>query len=128
VTPARAQGAPAPIYEPLVDRDAKGFKETKYQSDVAFCRNRAAPQEQAVRAGTQQAASGSAVSSAGSFLQNLPVPGLNAARGLWTGGSAASGTGDAANAQGTATAAGTMQDYVPVVNSCLARRGYVLLR
>jgi hypothetical protein len=127
-TPVKAQGAAAPIYEPLVDRDSKGFKEEKYQKDLAFCRNRAAPQEQAVRAGSQQAASGSALSSAGSFLQNLPIPGLRAAQSAAAGGSAASATGDAANAQGTATASNAMQDYVLVVNSCLARRGYVLLR
>ncbi len=126
-TPVRAQGAAAPIYEPLVDRDSKGFKEEKYQRIWLF-RNRAAPQEQAVRAGSQQAASGSALSSTGAFLQSLPIPGLRAAQSAAARGSAASATGDAANAQGTATASNPMQDSVLVVNSCLARRGYVFLR
>lgn len=74
--PVAAQQGEISIYEPLVDRDARGFKEQKYEKDLTFCRNRAAPQENAARAGATLAAS----------------------------------------------------DYRLVLDRCLRRRGYVLLR
>lgn len=124
----RAQEGEPPIYEPLVDRDARGFKEPKYAKDLAFCRNRAAPQEQAARAGAQQAAGGAALATAGTIARYIPVPGFGAAQGLWAGGSAAEAAGAAAGAQGAAVADQATQDYILVINACLARRGYVLLR
>lgn len=126
--PAQPRAQQGPLYEPLVDRDARGFKEAKYAKDLAFCRNRAAPQERAVRAGAGQAAGGSALATAGNIARSLPVPGFNTAQGLWMGGSAAEAVGSAAAEQGAATAEQAMNDYVLVINSCLARRGYVLLR
>jgi hypothetical protein len=126
--PARAQEGEAPIYEPLVDRDARGFKESKYAKDLAFCRNRAAPQERAARAGAQQATGGAALATAGNIARFMPVPGLGAAQGLWAGGSAAEAAGAAAGAEGAAAAGQATQDYILVINACLQRRGYVLLR
>lgn len=137
--PARAQ---SDIYEPLVDRDARGFKEKKYQKDLAFCRNRAAPQADAAHAGAAQAQAGAeqmqagaALSAAGDVARFMPVPGLGAAQGLWAGGTAANAVGGAMGAQGAATgvqgavgAEMAAQDYALVVNRCLQRRGYVLLR
>jgi hypothetical protein len=127
-SPARAQEGEPPIYEPLVDRDARGFKEAKYAKDLAFCRRRAAPQEAAARAGAQQATGGAALATAGTIARFMPVPGLGAAQGLWAGGSAAEAVGAAAGADGAAAADQATQDYILVINSCLARRGYVLLR
>lgn len=126
--PARAQEGEAPIYEPLVDRDARGFKETKYAKDLAFCRNRAAPQERAARAGAQQAAGGAALATAGNVARYMPVPGLGAAQGLWAGGAAAEAAGAATGAEGAAAAGQATQDYALVINACLQRRGYLLLR
>jgi hypothetical protein len=128
VPQARAQEGEAAIYEPLVDRDAKGFKETKYAKDLAFCRNRAAPQERAARAGAQQAAGGAALATAGNVARYMPVPGLGAAQGLWAGGSAAEAAGSAAGAEGAAAAGQATQDYRLVIDACLQRRGYLLLR
>jgi len=130
------------IYEPLVDRDAKGFREKKYRKDLAFCRDRAAPQEGAARAGAQQAgegeqqmAAGSALATLGGVVSSLPAGNLGAARGLWAGGNAAGAAGSAVASQGAANAAQgsaragmASEDYALVVNSCLRRRGYVLLR
>ncbi|WP_424363200.1 hypothetical protein [Methylocystis parvus] len=140
--PVRAQDAQGSIYEPLVDRDARGFKEKKYAKDLAFCQNRAAPQESAARAGAaqaqagaQQAAAGAALAAAGSVARYMPVPGLGAANGLWAGGSAADvagnmvgASGAAQGAQGAATAEMAASDYRLVIDRCLERRGYVLLR
>lgn len=142
IAPVKAQDADGSIYEPLVDRDTRGFKEAKYQKDLAFCRSRAAPQEGAARAGAQQAeageqqiSAGSALSVLGGVVSSMPVGNLGAARGLWAGGNAAGATGSAVAAQGAATAsqgaarAGmAAQDYALVINACLQRRGYVLLR
>ncbi|WP_442756529.1 hypothetical protein ACNHKD_07940 [Methylocystis sp. JAN1] len=138
--PARAQDGS--IYEPLVDRDARGFKEKKYAKDLAFCQNRAAPQENAARAGAaqaqagaQQATAGAAIAAAGNIARYMPVPGLGAANGLWAGGSAADAAGNlvgasgaAQGAQGAATAEMAASDYRLVIDRCLERRGYVLLR
>lgn len=140
--PAAAQQGEPSIYEPLVDRDARGFKEKKYAKDLAFCRNRAAPQEGAARAGAAQAAAGAeqatagaALATAGSIARYVPVPGIGAANGLWAGGGAAEAAGAmigaqgaAAGAQGAAGADMAAYDYRLVVDRCLERRGYVLLR
>lgn len=142
VAPVRAQDAQGSIYEPLIDRDARGFKEKKYARDLAFCQSRAAPQESAARAGAaeaqagaQQAAAGSAIAAAGNIARYVPVPGLGAANGLWAGGSAANvagniagASGAAQGAQGAATAEMAASDYRLVIDRCLERRGYVLLR
>lgn len=138
---ARAQQGGG-LYEPLIDRDARGFKEKKYLKDLAFCRNRAAPQEDAARAGAaqaeasaQQANAGAALATAGNIARYMPVPGLGAAQGLWAGGGAAEAAGAAISAQGASdsarAAAGAgmaADDYALVVTRCLQRRGYVLLR
>lgn len=127
-SPAQPRAQEEPLYEPLVDRDARGFKEAKYAKDLAFCRNRALPQERAARAGASQAAGGAALATAGNIARYVPVPGWGAAQGLWAGGSAAEAVGSAAAGQGAATAEQAMQDYFLVVNACLERRGYLLLR
>lgn len=140
--PVRAQDAQGAIYDPLVDRDAKGFKEKKYAKDLAFCRDRAAPQESGARtgqaqaaAGAQQATAGAALSAAANVARYAPGLGLGAATGLFTGtgaadaaGAAIGASGAAQSAQGAAAADAAAQDYVLVVNRCLERRGYVLLR
>ncbi|BBU60872.1 hypothetical protein MSC49_08070 [Methylosinus sp. C49] len=126
--PSLPRAQEEPLYEPLVDRDARGFKEGKYAKDLAFCRNRAAPQERLAREGVSQAAGGAALATAGNIARFMPVPGLGAAQGLWAGGSAAEAVGSAAAGHGAMTAEQAMQDYVLVVNACLERRGYLLLR
>ncbi|WP_051134106.1 hypothetical protein [Methylocystis sp. ATCC 49242] len=140
--PVAAQQGEAAIYEPLVDRDARGFKEKKYEKDLTFCRNRAAPQENAARAGAaeaaagaQQATAGAALATAGNIARYVPVPGLGAANGLWAGGGAAEAAGAAIGSQGAAASAQAAagadmaaSDYRLVVDRCLQRRGYVLLR
>ncbi|CAN2535237.1 MAG TPA: hypothetical protein VIF40_00770 [Methylosinus sp.] len=127
-SPSQPRAQEEPLYEPLVDRDARGFKEVKFAKDLAFCRNRALPQERAARAGAAQAAGGAALATAGNIARYVPVPGWGAAQGLWAGGSAAEAVGSAAAGQGAMSADQAMQDYVLVVNACLERRGYLLLR
>lgn len=137
--PAAAQQAP---YEPLIDQDAKGFKPAKYAKDLAFCRDRASPQEAAAAAGAQRAAegqsqatAGAALAAAGNIARYAPVPGLGAAGALWNGGGAAeavggavSGGGAAAAAEGAAMAGAAADDYQLVIDSCLKKRGYKMLR
>lgn len=127
-SPSLPRAQEEPLYEPLVDRDARGFKEGKYAKDLAFCRNRALPQERLAREGAGQAVGGAALATAGNIARYMPVPGFGAAQGLWAGGSAAEAVGSAAAGHGAMTAEQAMQDYVLVVNACLERRGYLLLR
>jgi hypothetical protein len=64
-----------------------------------------------------------------------PVPGLGGATSLFAGtgaadvaGGAIGASGAAQSAEGAAAAGAATQDYALVVNRCLERRGYVLLR
>ena len=132
VGPAGAQQGDGSIYEPLIDRDSKGFKEKKYEKDLNFCRNRAAPQEGAARAGaaeanagSQQAAAGAALSAAAGVVPGLGWAGANVASAA---GSAIGAAGATASAQGAASAGMAANDYRLVIDRCLERRGYVLLR
>ena len=137
-TPARAQE----LYEPLIDEDSRGFKPAKYRKDLAFCRNRAAPHAaaaaahgQAAQEGASQAVAGSVLSAAGSIATSLPIPGFSAARNVFHGGTAAEAVGDAIGGGGAAKAAAAgaaandaVATYQLVIDRCLSRRGYVLLR
>lgn len=130
------------LYEPLIDQDARGFKPAKYERDLAYCRNRAAPHAAAANEGARQAAEGASQASAGAALSAvgnaarfMPVPGLGAANGLWAGGTAADIAGGAIGAQGAAASAegayaadAAAGDYALVVDACLRRRGYKMLR
>jgi hypothetical protein len=66
VSAKAAMEALPPIYEPLVDMDR--VNPARYNRDLAFCRSRAAPQEQAARAAAQQAQTGAAISAVGGLI------------------------------------------------------------
>jgi hypothetical protein len=144
---AAAAGAPAraqqgELYEPLVNEDARGFKPAKYEKDLAFCRSRAAPHAAAAAAhgqaaadGAGQVAAGTALSAAGGIASVLPIPGFTAARNVFAGGVAADAVGGAVAAGGAAkqaeagaAAEDALDRYQLVVDNCLIRRGYKLLR
>ena len=102
-----------PIYTPLVDMHRKS--QAKFDRDHAECRQLAAPQERAARDGMAQQQAGQAIAVAGALAGFIPVRGFNQAV-------------NAARAGGAARGASATEDYALVVNNCMSRRNYVLLR
>jgi hypothetical protein len=126
-TPAqpRMQDQPA-IYEPLVDLNGKSRE--RYARDHAACREMAEPQERVAREAMQREQAGAALQVAGAMAGFLPVGSFRAAQNVATASSIAQDVGANVQAGGAATAASAREDYALVVNNCLSRRGYYLLR
>jgi hypothetical protein len=122
---AAAESLP-PIYEPLIDMHR--VDRTKYNRDLASCREQAAPQEKAARAAAQQQANGVALQTMGTMASFLPVVGWQAQRAVNVASNTAIDVGNAASANGAVTGANATADYALVVNTCLTHRGYRLLR
>jgi hypothetical protein len=102
--------------------------ESKYRRDLGACRSRAEPQERAARAAANQAQAGAALSAIGSVIGAIPGSNFRQARALGSTSNALQDVGDAHAAQGAANSDAALGDYILVVNTCLARRGYALLR
>ena len=140
VQAARAQSSAE--YEPLVDEDVRGFKPAKYAKDLEYCRRRAAPHAaraaaaaKAADEGNQQVVAGTALTAIGGILGGIAVPSLSGANNLFAGSSAANSLGGAVAAGGAArqAAAGAAAgqaagDYQLVIDNCLMKRGYRMLR
>jgi hypothetical protein len=115
-----------PIYEPLVDMHR--VNRTRYDRDLAACREQAAPQERAARAAQQREAAGTAIAAMGTIASFIPVQTWKQARVLDATTGAAQALGVNAAAEGAVTGANATADYALVVNTCLQHRGYRLLR
>lgn len=115
-----------PIYNPLVDLN--GRQQARFDRDHAACRLVAEPQERAARAAMQDQQAGTAIAVAGALSGFIPVRGFNNAVNVARAGGAAQDIGGGIAAGGAARNAQATEDYALVVNNCLRRRGYVLLR
>jgi len=115
-----------PIYMPLVDMHKKS--KPKFEKDHAECRLQAEPQERAARAAMAQAQSGAAIQAAGIVASVIPVSSFRQAANLARASNAAQDVGGAVAQAGAANNANATADYALVVNNCLSRRGYLLLR
>ena len=102
-----------PIYNPLVDMHGKSPQ--KFAKDHAECRRQAEPQERAARQAQANQGSGLALSVVGTVLGG-------------TVGAAAQQIGDNVQNGASVNNANATQDYALVINNCLSRRGYFLLR
>ncbi len=139
-SPARVAAGPAPaavvaqddmqsqppIYTPLVDMHNKS--QAKFERDHAECRLRAEPQERAARDAMAQQQAGTAIAVAGALSGFIPVRGFGQAVNASRAGGAAQDLGGNIAAGGAERNAAATDDYALVVNNCLSRRGYTLLR
>ena len=115
-----------PIYNPLVDLN--GRQQARFDRDHAACRLLAAPQERAAREAMQQQQAGTALAVAGALSGFIPVRGFGNAVNVARAGGAAQDLGGGIAAGGAARNAQATEEYALVVNNCLSRRGYILLR
>ncbi len=115
-----------PIYEPLIDMHR--VNPDKYRSDLAECRQLAAPQEAAARSARQQQAAGTGLAIAGAVASFIPVSTFRQAQTLGAAVDTAQNVGGATAANGAVTADAATADYALVVNTCLAHKKYRLLR
>jgi hypothetical protein len=99
-----------PIYTPLVDMHRKS------------------PQKRAARDAMAQQQAGQAIAVAGALAGFIPVRGFNQAVNVANASNAAQDLGGNIAAGGAARGANATEDYALVVNNCLSRRGYILLR
>ncbi len=115
-----------PVYTPLVDMHRRS--NVKFARDHAECRLQAAPQERAARDAMAQQQAGAAIAVAGAMASFLPVRGFNQAVNVGLASDAAQDIGGNIAAGGAAAGENATDDYALIVNNCLSRRGYRLLR
>ncbi len=115
-----------PIYTPLVDLHNRS--QARFDRDHAECRLRAEPQERAARDAMAQQQAGTAIAVAGALSGFIPVRGFGQAVNASRAGGAAQDLGGNIAAGGAERNAAATDDYALVVNNCLSRRGYTLLR
>lgn len=118
--------AQPPIYNPLVDLN--GRNQARYSRDHDACRRVAAPQERAAREAMQRAQAGAAIQVAGAMAGFIPGSSFRSAVNIARASEAAQTIGGGVAAGGAQSAEMATQDYALVVNNCLSRRGYILLR
>lgn len=113
------------LYEPVV-----GLGRTspaRYQRDLAYCRQLAAPHEKVARDAAGQAQAGVALAAIGGALGAVGGGSYRQAVNRAVAGDALVGVGAATAAQGAATADVAGANYAAIVNRCLTRRGHVIL-
>lgn len=115
-----------PIYEPLIDMHKKSKE--KYTKDHADCRKQAEPQERAARAAMAQQQTGAALQVAGSLVSMIPSNNFRHASNVATTSALMQDVGAGTQAAGEARGVGATADYALVVDTCMAHRGYKLLR
>jgi len=118
--------AQPPIYNPLVDLN--GRSQARYERTHFTCRKVAAPQERAAREAMQRAQAGAAIQVVGAMAGFIPGSSLRSAVNIARASEAAQTIGGGVAAGGAQSAEASTQDYALVVNNCLSRRGYFLLR
>jgi hypothetical protein len=115
-----------PIYMPLVDMHRK--TPARFARDHAECRALAAPQERAARDAMSQQQAGAALQVAGVAASFLPVGNFRQAVNLSNATGMVQDIGAATQANAAGRGMNATEDYALVVNNCLSRRNYTLLR
>lgn len=115
-----------PIYMPLVDMHRKN--PARFARDHAECRALAAPQERAARDAMSQQQAGAALQVAGVAASFLPVGNFRQAVNLSNATGMVQDIGAATQENAAGRGMNATEDYALVVNTCLSRRHYTLLR
>ncbi len=116
----------APIYEPRVNM--RKVNPAKYERDLAQCREAAAPAEQAAREAQSRASAGTALAVGGAIASVLPIRGRDGGhlvRGL--GADVAEAGAESAAVNSDVRDQATM-DYIAMVDDCLMRKRYRIIR
>lgn len=100
----------------------------KFARDHAECRALAEPQERAARQALATQQTGAALQVAGAMASFIPVGNFRQAVNVANASSIATEVGAGAAAAGAQGQAEATADYALVVDNCLSRRGYRLLR
>jgi hypothetical protein len=124
--PAVAAAPEAPIYEPQVDM--RRVKRAKYERDLAACREQAAPEEAAARQARKQKEVGTAMAVGGAFASFLPIRGRDGGHAIRAAGETAAVAGADAAAEGAAIQDQATMDYIAIVDGCLSRKRYRVVR
>lgn len=128
-TPAVATAAPqAPIYEPRVDMRRGRVKPAKYEADLAACREQAAPAEQAAREAKQRKEASTAVAVGGAFASFLPIRGRDGGHLIRAAGEEAAVAGAENAAANAEVQDQATMDYIAMMDECLTRKRYRVMR